>query len=478
MDETSPRSSTLAAPSSSDVRAPYPPLHVADTFVPHIVVIGGGFAGLNFVQQLKKSNVRITLIDRQNHHLFQPLLYQVATAALGAPEIAEPIRDVLRKQRNLTVLLGEVTAIDTSAQTVTFDDETVAWDYLYVAAGASHSYFGNDHWAQFAPGLKTLDDAMEIRRRVIIAYERAERTHDLTERERELTFVVVGAGATGVELAGALAEIARHTMARNFRNFDPSAARVLLVEAGPRVLANYDPSLSESAKAQLEGLGVTVLLDTRVTNITDEGVTLGEEFVPTSTVLWAAGVRSSPLGGMLGAPLDRAGRVIVEPDLTVPGLPNVSVLGDLAAVTRANGKPVPGLAPAAMQMGRYAGKRLRRVLMAQDVEPFEYLDKGQMATIGKRRAVAQSAGFKLSGPIAWLAWAFIHVYFLVGFRNRVIVLMDWVWAYLTQRRGARILYGIHASEAAPRGQRELIRMEAAQTAVRRIPSADEATVQR
>lgn len=456
MEETTARSTAITAP-IPHVKAPYPPLHVADTYVPHIVVIGGGFAGLNLVQQLKKSNVRITLIDRQNHHLFQPLLYQVATAALGAPEIAEPIRDILRKQKNLTVLLGDVSAIDTTAKTVTFDDEMLAWDYLYVAAGASHSYFGNDHWAEFAPGLKTLDDAMEIRRRVIIAYERAERTDDPVERERELTFVVVGAGATGVELAGALAEIARHTMARNFRNFDPSAAKVLLVEAGPRVLANYDPELSDSAKAQLEGLGVTVMLDTRVTDITDDGVQLTDQFVPTSTVLWAAGVRSSPLGAMLGSPVDRAGRVIVEQNLTLPGRPDISVLGDLASVKGKDGNPVPGLAPAAMQMGRYAGKRLRNVLMSKEHKPFSYVDKGQMATIGKRRAVAQSGGVKLSGPIAWLAWAIIHVYFLVGFRNRVIVLLDWSWAYLTQRRGARILYGIHASEAAPREQRQLMR---------------------
>ena len=421
---------------------------------PHVVVIGGGFAGIQLVKSLRKAPVRITLIDRQNHHLFQPLLYQVATAGLGAPEISQPIRDILRGQENCTVILGEVRAIDVHAKTVSFDDETLAWDHLYVATGATHSYFGNDQWAERAPGLKSLQDAMEIRRRVLMAYERAERANSETERERELTFVVVGAGATGVELAGALAEIAHRTMARNFRNFEPSSARVYLVEAGPRTLAAYDPALSDSAVRQLESLGVRVMLNTRVNDVTREGVQLNDDFLPAATILWAAGVRASSLGALLGVPLDRSGRVLVNPDLTVPGFPEVSVLGDLAAVPIGDeGKFVPGLAPAAVQMGKYAANRLAKRIKGKDLPPFQYLDKGQMATIGKRRAVMQSGKLKLSGYFAWLAWALVHILFLIGFRNRIAVLVDWIWSYYTQRRGARILWGVDASEAAPRSAR-------------------------
>lgn len=428
--------------------------------VPHVVVIGGGFAGIKLVKKLKKAPVRITLIDRQNHHLFQPLLYQVATAGLGAPDISEPIREIVRGQENCTVILGEVTRIDVQEQTIGFDNETLHYDYLYVATGATHSYFGNDHWADRAPGLKNLSDAMDIRRRVIMAYERAERAETQAERDRELTFVVVGAGPTGVELAGALAEIAQRTMARNFRNFEPASAKVLLVEAGPRVLSVYHDNLSQSAVRQLESLGVSVMLNTRVNNVDEEGVQLNDDFVPAGTILWAAGVKSSPLGQLLNVPLDRSGRVIVEPDLTVPGLPNVSVLGDLAAVsTGEEGKFVPGLAPAATQMGKYAAKRLRRHLKGETTEPFEYFDKGMMATIGKRRAVMQSGNLRFSGIIAWLAWAFIHVLFLVGFRNRIAVMTDWVWSYITQRRGARILWGVPASEAAPRAYRAQLEMQ-------------------
>lgn len=421
---------------------------------PHVVVIGGGFSGIQLVRTLRKAPVRITLIDRQNHHLFQPLLYQVATAGLGAPDISQPIREIVRGQENCTVILGEVQAIDLDRQTVSFDAETLSWDWLYVATGATHSYFGNDHWAPHAPGLKNLADAMDIRRRVIMAYERAERAELESERKRELTFVVVGAGPTGVELAGALAEIAHRTMSRNFRNFEPASATVMLVEAGGRALAAYHEKLSQSAVKQLDELGVRVLLNTRVTDVNEEGVMLNDRFVPAATILWAAGVKSSPLGALLGVPLDRAGRVIVNPDLTVPGYEHVSVLGDLAAVaTKEEGKYVPGLAPAAMQMGRYAGKRLQHLLKGKPIEAFEYFDKGQMATIGKRRAVAQTGNLRFSGYFAWLAWALIHVAFLIGFRNRVAVMLDWIWSYFTQRRGARILWGVDPAEAAPRNVR-------------------------
>lgn len=440
----------MSEPAVTSTALPQPKL-------PHVVVIGGGFAGIKLVRSLKKAPVRITLIDRQNHHLFQPLLYQVATAGLGAPDISQPIREIVRGQDNCTVILGEVSRIDVQAQTVGFENETLHYDYLYVATGATHSYFGNDQWAPRAPGLKNLQDAMDIRRRVIMAYERAERATSEAERRRELTFVVVGAGPTGVELAGALAEISQRTMARNFRNFEPSSANVLLVEASPRVLGAYHEKLSASAVRQLEDLGVKVLLNTRVNDVDEEGVQLNDTHVPAGTILWAAGVKSSPLGQLLGVPLDRSGRVIVNPDLSVPTLPNVSVLGDLAAVsTGEEGKFVPGLAPAATQMGEYAAKRLRRQLKGRETEPFSYLDKGQMATIGMRRAVAQSGSIRFSGYFAWLAWVFIHVLFLIGFRNRVAVMLDWVWSYYTQRRGARILWGVPAHEAAPRAYRALI----------------------
>lgn len=430
---------------------------------PHVVIIGGGFAGLNLARSLRRAPVRITLIDRQNHHLFQPLLYQVATAALSAPEIAEPIRDILRKQDNATVLLGEVTDIIPDEKCVRVGSMRFSYDYLYIAAGASHSYFGQDQWAEHAPGLKTLDDALDIRGRMILAYERAERRESAHERVQDLTFVVVGAGPTGVELAGALAEIARYTMTRNFRNFDPKDARVLLIEAGDRVLAAYDETLSERARVQLEELGVEVMLGERVTDIQEDGVWLGEAFIPTSTVLWAAGVKASSVGEMLGVPLDRAGRVLVEPDLTLKDHPEISVLGDLAAVDDGAGGFVPGLAPAAIQMGKYAAKRLRNLLAGKPTEDFRYNDKGQMATIGRRKAIAETARLKFSGTIAWLAWAVIHIYFLVGFRNRILVARDWVWHYLTRRRGARIAYGTVRSTTAVRLQDDPALVEAQET---------------
>jgi NADH:quinone reductase (non-electrogenic) len=375
--------------------------------------------------------VELTVIDRTNHHLFSPLLYQVATAGLSAPAIAAPIRHILAGQGNATVLLGEATRIDAEKRLVVLEDQSqVAYDRLVVATGSTHSYFGNDAWAPFAPGLKTLEDALEIRARILLAYERAERETDAARRAPWLTFVVIGAGATGVELAGTLAEIARHTLKGEFRRFDPRRARVVLVEGTDRVLPPYPPDLSGKARLQLEKLGVTVWLGRRVTGVDADGVSLGEERLPAKTVLWAAGVASSPLGGSLHAPLDRAGRVRVEPDLSVPGHPEIYVVGDLAAV-----EGVPGIATAAKQMGRHVALNILRGSRA----PFRYRDYGQLATIGRNAAVAVIGRVRLSGYVAWLTWLVAHIYFLINFRNRLVVMIDWAWAYWTFQRYARIV---------------------------------------
>lgn len=422
-----------------------------DTTLPRVVIVGGGFAGLAAAKQLKKARAEVTLIDRSNHHLFQPLLYQVATAGLGAPEIAEPIRYILRKQDNTRVILGEVKSIDCEERFVCLDGRKVPFDYLVLATGATHSYFGNEGWEEHAPGLKTLEDAFSIRERVLMAYERAERAECEEDRQRELTFVVVGGGPTGVEMAGALVEIAEHTMARNFRNFDPSDARVILVEAMDRVLGAYDPQLSERGLEQLRDLGVDVRLKTMVTDIREDGVELNHDtFLAASTVVWGAGVQASPLGAFLPGERDRAGRVKVDENLNVPGRGDIFVLGDLSAVEQPDGSFVPGLAPAAQQMGRYTGRRIRRLLAGKSVEPFSYRDKGQMATIGRSRAIAESGPFKMSGLLAWFAWVAVHIYFLIGFRNRFVVLVDWMWAYFSWRRGARLIVGVPADAAAPR----------------------------
>jgi len=405
---------------------------------PHVVIIGGGFGGLYAAKALKRAPVRVTLIDRRNHHLFQPLLYQVATAALAAPDIAAPIRKILRRQKNASVLLARADAIDVAGKRVMLDEGELAYDYLIVAAGATHSYFGNDQWAEYAPGLKTIDDAFDIRRRVLIAYERAERETSPTRRKELLTFVVVGGGPTGVELAGALAEIARNTLTRDFRNVDPQSARVVLLDAGDRLLPPYLPRLSLSAKHQLEGLGVQVVTGARVTNIDAQGVSIGAERIQAATVLWAAGVQSNPLGKSIGAPVDRAGRIQVEPDLSVPGQPNVFVVGDMAAVKHGEGM-VPGVAPAAMQMGRYAAAAIVARIKGAQVKPFKYADKGSLATIGRSRAVAQFGNWGFSGILAWSFWLWLHVFFLIGFRNRVVVMLEWFWAYLTFQRSARII---------------------------------------
>jgi len=412
--------------------------------VPHIVIIGGGFAGLYAARGLARANARITLIDRRNHHLFQPLLYQVATASLSPANIAAPIRRVLRRQRNATVLLAEAIAINPAAKLVALEDGTIAYDYLIVAAGATHSYFGHDEWAPFARGLKTIEDAVEIRRRFLLAFEAAEREQNADRRRAELTFVVVGGGPTGVELAGAMIEIARSALPRDFRNVDTTTARVILVEAGDRLLNAFPPDLAEKAKRSLEKLGVQVRLNARVTAIDSRGVNIGEERIDANSALWAAGVQASPLGKSLGVPLDRAGRVIVGPDLTILGHPEVFILGDQAACNDpATGQIVPGLCPAAIQMGQYAAATINRDLRGADPSrpPFRYFDKGTLATIGRNKAVAVLGRHHFSGFFAWLLWALVHVMFLIGFRNRLLVMLEWSWIYIFFDRGARLITG-------------------------------------
>jgi NADH dehydrogenase len=417
---------------------------------PHVVILGGGFGGLAVARGLADTNARVTLIDRRNHHLFQPLLYQVATAGLSAPSIAAPLRQILRSQSNVTVLMDEARDVDLPQRRVVLDRGTLDYDVLVVATGATHAYFGHDDWESYAPGLKTLDDAFAIRRRVLLAFERAEREDEPAQRQAWLNFVVVGGGATGVELAGTLAEIARHTLPREFRRADPRQANVLLVEAGPRLLPAFAPELSEKARRQLEKLGVEVRLGTAVTRIDAQGVMLGDMPHCARTVLWAAGVAASPLGGCLGAPVDRAGRVLVEPDLSVPGHPEVFVIGDLASVTQPDGKPVPGVAPAAKQMGRYVAATLKARWQGKLTPPFRYRDDGSLATIGRMAAVAQFGRLKLSGLLAWWVWLVAHIAFLIGFRNRLVVMLDWAWAYWTYQRHARIVTGVDETTTLPR----------------------------
>ena len=402
-----------------------------------VLILGCGFAGLWAAQALRKAPVQLTVLDRTNHHLFSPLLYQVATAGLSAPSVAGPIRHILAGQRNTTVLMGEARSIEVDKKCVLLEDGSrIAYDYLIVTTGSTHSYFGHDEWAPLAPGLKTLEDALEIRRRVLLAFERAEREADPVKRAAWLTFAVIGAGATGVELAGTFAEIARHTLRGEFRRIDPHSARVVLVEGTDRVLPVYPPDLSRKAQLQLERLGVTVWVNRRVTQVDETGIAMGDERLSCRTVIWAAGVAASPLGASLGAPLDRAGRVRVEPDLTVPGHPEIYVAGDLAAI-----EGVPGIAPAAKQMGRHAAKNLILALKNKKTHPFRYRDYGQLATIGRNAAVVVMGKVKLSGFPAWLVWLVAHIYFLINFRNRLIVMIDWGWAYLTYQRYARIIFG-------------------------------------
>jgi NADH dehydrogenase len=413
-----------------------------DASVPHAVIIGGGFGGIAAARALKRAPVRLTLIDRRNHHLFQPLLYQVATAALNPADIASPIRRILRRQRNARVILGEAVSIDPQRKIVQLADGEIAYDYLIVATGATHSYFGHDEWLEAAPGLKTLEDAVEIRRRVLVAYEAAEREVDDGEVCNWMTFVIIGGGPTGVEMAGALAEISRRVLERDFRMIDPGSARIVLIEAGPRLLPAMSPQSSASAERQLKRLGVEVITGSPVTAVDDRGVMHGGKRLDSRTVIWAAGVAASELGKALGAgvKLDRAGRVIVNQDLSVPGAHDVFVIGDLASIA-SDGKPVPGLSPAAMQEGRHAARNIKRQIRGEPTLPFHYRDKGTLATIGKAAAVADIAGLHLSGVVAWLMWLFIHIFFLIGFRNRFIVIVEWAWTYMRNDRGARLITG-------------------------------------
>lgn len=406
---------------------------------PHVVIVGGGFAGLYGARALKRAPVRVTLVDRRNHHLFQPLLYQVATAALSAPDIAEPIRKIFRRQENVTVLLAEAVRVEPRRRRLVLSDGELAYDFLILATGATHNYFGHDEWAEHAPGLKSVEDAFEIRRRVLLAFEAAERERDPARRRTLLTFVVVGAGPTGVELAGALREIAQRTLARDFRNFDPRETRVVLVDAAPRVLPTFPEKAAGKAHAMLEKLGVEVRTRCKVTDVSAEGVTVGDdERIPARTVLWAAGVTASPLAASLDAPLDRAGRVRVAPDLSVPGHPEIFVVGDLAAVEQ-DGEPVPGMAPAAIQEGRHAARAIQADLAGEPRRRFRYKDRGMLATVGRKAGVAVIGGIQLGGFVAWVAWLLVHVAWLIGFRNRVVVLFEWAWAYFTFQRSARVI---------------------------------------
>ena len=404
-----------------------------------MVIIGGGFGGLSAAKALRKADVRITIIDRHNHHVFQPLLYQVATATLSPGDIASPIRWILRNQRNTRVLLGDVSAIDLQARRVTLvDGAVVEYDYLIVATGASHTYFGHDEWAAHAPGLKTLEDALAIRRRILVAFELAERETDPARRQRLLTFVLVGGGPTGVELAGTLAEIARQTRPE-FRNIDTHATRIVLVEAGPTVLANFAPTLRDAAHRSLERLRIEIRENARVTGIDADGVTVGSERIAAGTVLWTAGVAASPVTSTLGVPRDRAGRVIVEKDLSVPGHPDAFVVGDAAASVDGKGRPFPGVAQVAIQGGAHAARTIVRRLHGETSQPFSYFDRGSMAIIGRGSAVADIRGLRISGPLAWLAWLFLHIFELIGFRSRLVVMVEWAAAYFTRQRSVRLI---------------------------------------
>jgi len=408
---------------------------------PHIVIVGAGFGGLSAAHGLAGADADVTVVDRRNYHLFQPLLYQVATAGLSPAQIAAPIRAILRRAANVQVLLGRVTGVDTQARTVVLEDRTLSYDTLVIATGARHAYFGHDEWEQVAPGLKNINDATAIRRRILTAFESAEASGE-AERRRLLTFVVIGGGPTGVEMAGAIAELARVALRHDFRNIDSREARIVLVEAGSRVLSSFPEKLSTAAQRALERLGVEIRLGTPVMQCDAEGVTIGDDPLPAATIVWAAGVAASSAAHWLGAEHDRAGRVRVGPDLTVPGHPEIFCIGDTALTEDTEGKPLPGLAPVAKQQGAYVARTIRARLAGQpEPGPFRYRDYGTLATIGRRAAVADFGWLQLSGTLAWLLWGLVHISFLIGFRNRLVVLVDWIWSYLTFQSGARLITG-------------------------------------
>jgi NADH dehydrogenase len=425
-------------------------MNTQPTNPPRIVVIGAGFAGLNFCKSFPRGLAQITVVDRTNHHLFQPLLYQVATAGLAVPDIAQPVRSILSKRGDITVLMDEVTAIDLATRRVQCRAAALDYDYLVVAAGGRTSYFGHPEWEKHAPGLKSIDDAVRVRREILGAFERAETIDDPVEQRRLLTTVVIGGGPTGVELAGAFSELQRHVLAGDFRRVNPGVARVILVEGSSRVLGQYSEELSAKARKQLEDLGVSVWVGTRVADIREGEVDLqGGETLRAGNIIWAAGVSGSPLAAMLGVQPDRAGRVPVQPDLSIAGHPEVLALGDMVTVTNADGSTVPGICPAAIQMGEHAARVLAREIKSRSRgaapeprEPFSYFDKGTMATIGRRRAIAQIRKLEVSGMLAWLMWLFVHLVFLIGFRNKISVFTNWTYSYLTYKRGARVIYGV------------------------------------
>jgi NADH dehydrogenase len=416
---------------------------------PHVVIVGAGFGGLEAAKLLIEEPVRVTVIDRTNHHLFQPLLYQIATAALSPADIAAPIRGILGRCKNTEVVLAEVKSVNVEARTVSTGEREVGYDYLILATGARHSYFGHEEWEKFAPGLKSLEDAIEIRRRLLLAFEYAEKVDDEAAKKAAMTFVIIGGGPTGVEMAGAIAEIARYTLAKDFRHIDPSSARVVLVEGDKRVLSGFPEDLSVKALEQLKELGVEVHTGIHATDLSDEGLQVGDEFIRCRVKVWAAGNAASFVGKTTGAAVDRAGRVIVNEDLTIPGHREVQVIGDLANFSHDGGKPLPGVSPVAMQQGRHAARNILAMMDGHDPERFRYWNKGSMATIGRNRAVADVGWFHFSGLPAWLAWLFVHIIFLVGFRNRIAVLMQWAWAYVTFNKGARLITRNFQAETRP-----------------------------
>jgi NADH:ubiquinone reductase (H+-translocating) len=416
---------------------------------PHVIIVGAGFGGLQAAKKLECEEVRVTIIDRTNYHLFQPLLYQVATAALSPADIAAPVRAIFSKCRNMEVMLAEVQAVDVAAKKIETTDSAISYDYLILATGSRHSYFGHDDWEKLAPGLKSLEDAIEIRRRLLMAFEYAEKIPDEAARSAAMTFVIIGGGPTGVEMAGAIAEIARYTLAKDFRHIDPSSARVILIEGGPRVLAAFPEDLSASALQQLRDLGVEVRTGVHATNLTDAGVEVGGEFIPCRVKIWAAGNNASFVGRTLGVPVDRAGRVMVNDDLTIPDHPEVQVIGDLANFSHQTGQPLPGVSQVAMQQGRHAARNILAMIDGRKPQRFWYWDKGSMATIGRNKAVADLNFVHVSGLPAWLVWLFVHIVFLVGFRNRIAVLLQWAWAYFTFNKGARLITRNFQAEMRP-----------------------------